>query len=158
MVRTLNRSLNQAASRHSFNARAIGVFPDLECFMKIELSGVILFTENYEACVAFYRDLLGLPYVFSKPGLTCLDFGGQYLMVESHGVARPHEKQRHENPTILRFNVNDVEQTARTLRDKGIAVDVRHFEWGVIGGFTDPDGNRCELKNHEACFHRTIFQ
>lgn len=121
--------------------------------MKFELTGVVLFTEKYEACVAFYRDVLALPEVFSKPGLTCLNFGGQYLMVESNGVARSSEKQRHENPAILRFNVSDVDTAAQTLRDKGIAVDIRRFDWGVIGGFIDPDGNRCELKNHDSCFH-----
>ena len=46
---------------------------------------MILNTQNYEACVAFYRDTLSLPVMFEKRDgdfqLTCLDFGGTYLMI-----------------------------------------------------------------------------
>lgn len=48
--------------------------------MKISKIGVILNTENYRACVEFYRDVLGLPVLFAndEPSeqLTCLDMGG----------------------------------------------------------------------------------
>jgi lactoylglutathione lyase len=29
-----------------------------------------------------------------------------------------------------------------------VSVKVDSFEWGTIGAFVDPDGNRCELRNH----------
>ena len=110
--------------------------------------GIILFTERYEACVAFYRDALGLPVVFDKGHLICLGFGAAYLMIEKEGAAIDGAKSRAQNPTILRFNVADVEAAAKMLRGRGIAVEAGTFDWGKIGKFQDPDGNLCELRNH----------
>ena len=108
---------------------------------------MILFTEHYEACVRFYRDALGLPVVFDKGHLITLGFGSGYLMIEQEGVAVDGAKSRAQNPTILRFNVADVEAAASMLRERGIAVEVNHWDWGITGQFRDPDGNLCELKN-----------
>lgn len=109
--------------------------------------GVILRTERYLECVAFYRDALGLPVWFEKDGLVCLRFGAGYLMVETGGVACDGRKPSAENPTVLRFNVDDVTSTAALLEERGIPVAVRQFSWGIVGMFEDPDGNACELKD-----------
>lgn len=115
--------------------------------MKLVKAGVILFTDHYEQCVAFYRDKVGLQFISSTPELTVLAFDQAYLMIEKGGVSSSVQKSRSQNPTVLRFNVANVEEAAGELRSKGIAVEVKTFSWGVIGIFTDPDGNRCELKN-----------
>ena len=114
--------------------------------------GIILFTGRYEVCVAFYRDTLQLPVLFDKGHLITLGFGAGYLMIERDGVAVDGGKSRAQNPTILRFNVADVDATARMLGDRGVAVTVSHFDWGTIGQFQDPDGNLCELKNQDDGF------
>lgn len=115
--------------------------------MQIKKTGLILFTENYPACVHFYRDLLGLEVIFEQEKLVCLEFGGAYLMVEMGGIANPEGKSRAENPTVIRFNLAEVEATAEELRAKGVAVSVEQHPWGTIGVFYDPDGNRGELRN-----------
>ncbi len=107
--------------------------------------GIILFTERFAACVRFYREQLGLPLWFEKPGLVCLRFGDGYLMVETDGSARDRPKRHDENPAVLRFNVDDVAAAADALTRLGIAVEVLTFDWGTIGIFHDPDGNQCEL-------------
>lgn len=109
--------------------------------------GIILFVENYDACVAFYRATLELPLIKDQGDLVILGFGDGYLMVEREGVALPH-KTRAENPTVLRFNVADVEASAGLLRNRGVDVEVKTFAWGTVGQFRDPDGNPCELRNH----------
>ena len=114
--------------------------------------GVILFTERFEECVAFYRGKLGLPFWFEKPGLCCLHFGAGYLMIERDGVGKAARKTVGENPTILRFNVPDVAEAARLLEAEGIAVDIRQHSWGTTGAFLDPDGNVCGLKNADDPF------
>ncbi len=115
--------------------------------------GIILGTERFDDCVTFYRDILGLPLWFEKDGLCCLRFGAGYLMIETGGHARDTRKPNSENPTMLRFNVMDVPAVAETLRARGISVDVRTFDWGTVGTFTDPDGNACEIKNaDDPCF------
>ena len=109
--------------------------------------GIILFTENFDACVHFYRDLLELPVRFDKGHLITLEFGSGYLMIEKDGFATPGGKTPAQNPAVLRFNVSDVQVAAAMLRSRGIGVEVQTFDWGTIGAFLDPDGNRCELKN-----------
>lgn len=119
--------------------------------MEIDLSqwvahtGMILKTERYDDCVRFYRDLLGLPVWFAKDGLCCLRFGGGYLMVELGGTSQAAGKTVTQNPTVLRFHVQDLKSAADTLRRAGTAVDEMRFDWGTIGVFADPDGNPCEL-------------
>ncbi len=68
-------------------------------------------------------------------------------MIETGGVARDRRKGIDENPTILRFNVEDVATAAAALTARGIVVDVRTFDWGIVGTFHDPDGNICEFKD-----------
>ena len=109
--------------------------------------GLILFTENYDACLAFYRDVLELEVLHSQPGLTRFAFGSGYLMVERGGVARKGGKSMGESPVTLRFNVADIDTAIDMLRERGVEVEVHTWTWGVTGHFLDPDGNRCELKD-----------
>jgi lactoylglutathione lyase len=114
---------------------------------KIRTHGIILGTERFDACVAFYRDMLELPIWYEKPGLVCFRFGDGYLMVETGGVARDGRKSPSENPTMLRFNVDDVVAASGALRQRGIEVNVEQHSWGTVGTFLDPDGNLCEFKD-----------
>ena len=118
----------------------------------IRTHGIILGTERYEACLEFYRDLLELPVWFEKEGLCCLHFGDGYLMIETGGHARDGRKSNAENPTMLRFNVADVDSAADLLEARGIPVRRKSFDWGQVATFTDPDGNACELKDAQDPF------
>ena len=119
--------------------------------MKYERTGVILCTEKYNECVAFYSDVLNLPILevlddeHSK--LTVLSLGKDtYLMVETGGKAVPSGKDLIQNPIWLRFNVKSVEDAAAELLDKGIDVQIRKEVWGTVGDFRDPDGNMCSFR------------
>lgn len=108
--------------------------------------GLIVFTEHYEECVAFYERVLGLSVWFCKPELTCFRFGEAYLMVERGGVAGPAEKSRAMSPLVLRLNVVDIEAACATLRERGVnSATVTRFPWGDIVHFLDPDGNSIQL-------------
>ncbi|MCJ8312049.1 MAG: glyoxalase/bleomycin resistance/dioxygenase family protein [Saccharospirillaceae bacterium] len=117
--------------------------------IKIERTGIILHTQNYEQCVAFYRDILELKIEILSPDLTSFDFGGAYLMVEREGEANLLGKTKEQNPTVLRMNVVDVKQTTQLLRDKDVVVDYVEFDWGTVARFMDPDGNFIEFKDSE---------
>ncbi len=123
--------------------------------MDFTRTGIILFTKQYEACVAFYSETVGLPVLFvaDEPGshLTCCDFGGAYLMIEVDGPPPAAEKTLAQNPTKLRFNVADVEAAAQELEAKGVEVRRASHVWGTVASFTDPDGNLCQLRD-EASF------
>jgi lactoylglutathione lyase len=119
--------------------------------MKFERTGVILCTEKYDECVAFYSEVLNLPVIGSLDDehskLTVLRFGEDtYLMVETGGKAVPSGKDLIQNPVWLRFNVKSVEDAAAELLDKGIDVQIRKEVWGTVGDFRDPDGNMCSFR------------
>lgn len=116
--------------------------------------GIILGTERFEACLAFYRDTLGLPVWYEKPNsLVCLRFGDGYLMIETGGHAQETgRKPNSANPTMLRFNVEDVQAAATWLKGRGVSVTVKTYDWGTVGTFIDPDGNACELKDADDPF------
>ncbi len=124
--------------------------------MKYTRTGLILCTENYQACVDFYTNILELPVMHSFDNdvskLTCLDMGhGNYLMIETGGNAIKDGKSLEQNPIYLRFNVEDVEAAAAELNAKGMSIEVNKAEWGTTAYFTDPDGNYCSLRD-EATF------
>jgi lactoylglutathione lyase len=119
---------------------------------KIQTFGIILRTEKFDECVHFYRDVLGLPVWYEKPSLVCLRFGDGYLMIETGGHANNGPKPYSQNPTILRFNVSDIDATANNLRSKGVAVERKDFAWGKVAIFIDPDGNICEFRNADDPF------
>lgn len=115
--------------------------------MNLDHPGLILFTDRYADCVAFYRDVVGLTVTGEQPALTVFAFGSAYLMIETGGPPAMTAKSRAQSPVVLRLNVPDVIEAAAELRDKGVTVEVKAFSWGTIGVFHDPDGNRLELKS-----------
>lgn len=116
--------------------------------MIIKETGIILFLENYEENVKFYTNKLGLNVRERNIGLTKLDFGNGYLMLEGNGVSHKTEKTRAQNPTVIRIEVQDFNETIIELRNRGISIQVHKFDWGTIGVIIDPEGNRIEIKDY----------
>jgi lactoylglutathione lyase len=56
-------------------------------------------------------------------------------------------KTREQNPIVIRFNVDDFENTILEIKNRGVEVDVHSFNWGKIGVIIDPEGNRIEIKD-----------
>lgn len=116
--------------------------------MDIKETRFILFLENYEKNIRIYTDILGLRIRERKEGLTKLDFGGGYLMVEDNGFSSQTEKTRSQNPTVIRIEVDDFKETIKELENRGISIEVLKFNWGTIGVIVDPEGNRIEIKDY----------
>ena len=119
--------------------------------MEIARTGVILNTENYNACVAFYRDLFKLDVISEKEEdngfkLTCLSFGDSYLLVETEGFAKTSGKSIKENCTKLRFNVIDLESALAIIKAYGIDAEITKNSWGNTINIHDPDGNRVGIR------------
>lgn len=119
--------------------------------MQVARAGIILFTERYAECVAFYRDVLELPVAFQldRPGsrLTGFDFSGAYLMLEEGGRAKPGGKSIADTQARLRFNVVDLAAAVAELQHKGVSVERLDHPWGSVANFHDPDGNPCQLRS-----------
>jgi lactoylglutathione lyase len=68
--------------------------------MNIVRTGIILNVENYDECVAFYKEVFGLDILFEERDgsfrLTCFTYGGSYLMANT-----AFTRYRARNPTQL---------------------------------------------------------
>ena len=119
--------------------------------MNINRTGIIINTEKYEACVAFYKNLFGLRILYEENDndfqLTCFEFGGSYLMIETEGFAKPEGKTIKENSTKLRFNVENIEDALKTIKSYGIQAEIDKNDWGSTINIYDPDGNRVGIRD-----------
>jgi len=127
--------------------------------MNIVRTGIIVNTEKYDECVSFYKNLFGLKVLFKERfgefELTCFEFEGSYLMVETDGYANPEGKTVKENSTKLRFNVSNIEDALATIRKYEIEAKITKYDWGSTIDIFDPDGNRIGIRD-EATFKTQI--
>lgn len=119
--------------------------------MNILRTGVILNTDNYDACVSFYEKVFDFEVIYREKNdtfqLTCFEFGDSYLMIETGGHANPAGKSVSENPAKLRVNVADIQEALATLRSHGIDSEIKHNTWGLTIDIHDPDGNRIGIRD-----------
>jgi methylmalonyl-CoA/ethylmalonyl-CoA epimerase len=103
--------------------------------------------QDLDRATAFYRDILGLPFLFSAGKLTFFDCGGVRLM-----LGRPERHDLDHPSSILYFVVPDIRASYRQLLDQGvkfegepqlIATMPDHDLWLV--GFRDSEQNALEL-------------
>ena len=97
--------------------------------------------------VAFYRDILGLPLLFSTGHLSFFNCGGVRLMLT------PPEKPEFDHPgSVLYFTVPDIEGAYRQLTAKGAKFEDKphviaklpdHDLWMTF--FRDSEGNLLAL-------------
>ena len=72
---------------------------------------------DFDRAVAFYRDTLGIPFLFTAPPkMAFFDCGGVRLLL---GVAE--EKEFDHPGSILYFAVDDIKQMHQTLTSRGVA-------------------------------------
>lgn len=100
---------------------------------------------NIEAAVAFFRDALGLPHLFTYGQLAFFDAGGVRLFLQ--------EAEGHIENSILYFRVDDIQAAATALKARGVAfIDDPHVihrhtdgteEWMTF--FKDPTGEPLAL-------------
>jgi len=79
----------------------------------------------------FYRDTLGMRMLYEFPGLAFFDCGGVRLM-----LAEPEKKEFDHPASIIYYRVSDIQQSARTLTDKGVALE---HEPRIIAKMPDHD-------------------
>ncbi|TFJ92718.1 VOC family protein [Lentibacillus salicampi] len=115
--------------------------------MNFKEFGTILFVENYDACIDFYKHRLQMDVRNVKESLVTFNVSGGYLMVEQGGFGSASEKNRQQNPTVLRFDTASLDEAVSTLEKRGVNFIKKRieFEWGTIAVLLDPDGNRIEI-------------
>jgi methylmalonyl-CoA/ethylmalonyl-CoA epimerase len=73
--------------------------------------------QDTERATAFYRDILGLPLLFTASGMAFFNCGGVRLMISRPDGTEP------QGGSILYFAVPDIVGAHKRLRDTGV-----HFE------------------------------
>ena len=72
---------------------------------------------DLDRAVAFYRDVLGLRFLFqAPPGLAFFDAGGVRLLIE-----RPLNQEFAHHSSVLYFKVNDIQAMHREMLARGVA-------------------------------------
>jgi len=121
--------------------------------MKIQKTGIILYTINYPETVKFYKEIFGLETLYVKEKLTCLKFSDSYLMIELDDDENIRNNKEGRLKFCMRFNVENVKEACTALDQKNIPYSYNEFEWGTIAKFLDPDGNQVGIrssKEHDA--------
>ena len=115
------------------------------------LGQIALTVSDVDRSAAFYRDTLGVPFLFAFPGLAFFDLGGVRLM-----LSLPEGSDGRAMASPLYFSVRDIEGVHRTLAGRGVEfVDTPHVVhrdehktlWMTF--FRDPDGNLLALMDEK---------
>ncbi|MGB7135650.1 MAG: VOC family protein [Acidobacteriaceae bacterium] len=98
-----------------------------------EIGQIALTVSNLEEAKAFYRDVLGIPFLFDAGAMAFFQCGAVRLLI---GAAEPGKPSPPGSGTILYFRVPDLPATAAALREKGVAfVQEPH----LVGRMADHD-------------------
>jgi len=108
---------------------------------------IALSVHDLDRAVAFYRDVVGLKFLFQAPNVAFFDVAGVRLML---GQAEPVDLK--PAGTILYFESTDLAADFAALKSTGTQVEqTPHFvaKLGAkdlwMAAFRDPDGNVFEL-------------
>ena len=113
-----------------------------------KIGQLLIPVEDFDKGVAFYRDVLGIPFLFAAPPqMAFFDCGGVRLLVG--GMS---EGQKAQRGATIYFKVDDIHAVFAHLKAKGVAFSAEPHVvhrtpsselW--LGEFKDPDGNQFAL-------------
>lgn len=106
------------------------------------LAQISIRCEDVQRAVGFYRDVLGLPFLFAPaPNLAFLMAGDVRLMLSSEG------EEGFSGTSTLYFQVPDIEAAVASIRDKTELIDEPHIIANMgtynlwMSFFKDTEGN-----------------
>lgn len=83
--------------------------------MLSKIGQIAIIVRDMERATAFYRDVLGLKFLFAAPNLAFFDAGGTWLMLS------PPELPEFDHPSsILYFDVDDIVAVHAAFKKKGV--------------------------------------
>ncbi len=102
--------------------------------------------QDVDRAVAFYRDTLGMPFLFQFPGMAFFDLGDVRLMLVDP------ESRDFGGESVIYYRVPDIGAAHAALTERGVAFDdtphvvhrdENHQLWMAF--FRDPDANLLAL-------------
>lgn len=128
--------------------------------MQLRYTYTRLNVANYEACKAFYQEVLGFTVSFEDPtdkyvelatGTTKITIFDRQHLRDFVGLAEELTYSLHRAGMALTFEVDDMEAALSTLKHHGIEMIQSPWyssERGFVSAcFRDPDGNLVELEH-----------
>ena len=80
-----------------------------------QIGQIAINVQDVERATAFYRDTLGMRFLFAFPGLAFFDCGGVRLM-----LSRAEDPKLDHPASILYYRVADIEATHQALTARGV--------------------------------------
>jgi methylmalonyl-CoA/ethylmalonyl-CoA epimerase len=116
-------------------------------FALAQIGQIAIAAHDLDRAVAFYRDALGMLFLFRVPNLAFFDAAGVRLM-----LSLPEQESTNHGSSILYFKVPDLNAAYATLSERGVAfVDTPHLIAQMpdhelwMAFFTDSEGNTLSL-------------
>ncbi len=118
-----------------------------------QVGQILIPVENLEGATAFYRDTLGIPFLFSAPPQMSFFMTGNVRLL----VGVPEGGQKPERGSMVYFKVADIEAVFATLVERGVRFAGEPHRvhrtpeselW--LAEFRDPDGNGLALMSEVA--------
>lgn len=118
-----------------------------------KVAQILIPVDDFDKGIAFYRDVLGFPFLFAAPPqMAFFNCGGVRLLV---GVLPPGQKP--QRGSAIYFQVSDIHAVFSSLKDKGVRFKAEpHIVHRTpsselwLAEFTDPDGNQLALMSEVA--------
>lgn len=118
-----------------------------------KIGQLLIPVEDFDKGVAFYRDVLGIPFLFAAPPqMAFFNCGGIRLLV---GVMTAGQKA--QRGATIYFQVDDIRAVHASLKEKSVSFGAEPHVvhrtpkselW--LAEFTDPDGNQLALMSEVA--------
>jgi methylmalonyl-CoA/ethylmalonyl-CoA epimerase len=112
-------------------------------FSLAQIGQIAIVVKDVERATLFYRDVLGMRFLFDFPGLAFFDCDGVRIM-----LSRAEKKEFDHPSSVLYFRVADIQAGYQTLRERGVEFEdephivarmPNHDLWMTF--FRDPDDN-----------------
>ncbi len=107
---------------------------------------VVVYVEDMDRAVAFYREVLGLQVRIQQEGW--VEFGGRGagFALHSGGHASRRPKEYRKGGVLVSIRVQSLEAAVAYLESKGVRVTEMGAEsHGRLAVFADPEGNQFQL-------------
>ena len=89
-----------------------------QAFGLAQIGQIAIVVQDLERAVAYYRDKLGMQYLFAASTLAFFDCGGVRLMLST-----PEPGQADNGNSIIYFKVDNIEAAHRELTERGVPFD-----------------------------------
>ena len=108
--------------------------------------GVIIWTEDLDRLVGFYRDTLGLTSHSVQPNFVAFKWGDMRLSIGRHSEVRGQTAEPHR--IMVNLGVSDIRKAHESLKARGVRFTrpPEQEHWGGwVSTLSDPDGNTLQL-------------